>query len=127
MSTDYHILFLDVGTGQVINAGISSQIIENIFFKNSPLHDGAMIITGKKIKAAGCIMPVTKKQITSRVGLRHRAAIGISEVSDCIAIVVSEETGKISYSIRGEMKYRISAQRLQSMLIEELGLDQSSK
>ena len=112
-----------VSTGQVIDAGISSQIIENIFFKNSPLHDGAMIITGKKIKAAGCIMPVTKKQITARAGLRHRAAIGISEVSDCIAIIVSEETGKISYSIKGEMKYHISAQRLQTMLIEELGLD----
>ncbi len=116
-----------VSTGQIIDASISSQIIENIFFKNSPLHDGAMIITGKKIKAAGCIMPVTKKQITARAGLRHRAAIGISEVSDCIAIIVSEETGKISYSIKGEMKYRVSAQRLQSMLIEELGLDQESK
>ena len=112
-----------ISTGQIIDAGISSQIIENIFFKNSPLHDGAMIITGNKIKAAGCIMPVTKQQITARAGLRHRAAIGISEVSDCIAIVVSEETGKISYSIKGEMKFRISPQRLQSMLIEELGFD----
>ncbi len=116
-----------VSTGQIIDASISSQIIENIFFKNSPLHDGAMIITGKKIKAAGCIMPVTKKHITTRAGLRHRAAIGISEVSDCIAIIVSEETGKISYSIKGEMKYRISAQRLQSMLIEELGMDDEPK
>ncbi len=116
-----------INTGQVIDAGISSQMIENIFFKNSPLHDGAMIITGNKIKAAGCIMPVTKKQITARAGLRHRAAIGISEVSDCIAIVVSEETGKISYSIKGEMKYRISPQRLQLMLIEEMGLDEEPK
>jgi uncharacterized protein (TIGR00159 family) len=112
-----------ISTGQVIDANISTQLIENIFFKNSPLHDGAMIINGNKIKAAGCIMPVTKKQITARAGLRHRAAIGISEVSDCIAIIVSEETGKISYSIKGDMKYRISPQRLQLMLIEELGLD----
>lgn len=116
-----------VNTGQVINASISTHIIENIFFKNSPLHDGAMIITGNKIRAAGCIIPVTKKQITARVGLRHRAAIGISEVSDCIAIIVSEETGKISYSIKGEMKYRISIQRLQLMLIEELGLESETK
>lgn len=115
-----------VNTGQVIDAGISTHLIENIFFKNSPLHDGAMIITGNKIKAAGCIMPVTKKQITARTGLRHRAAIGISEVSDCIAVIVSEETGKISYSIKGEMKYRVSPQRLQSMLIEELGLDEEA-
>ena len=86
-----------------------------------------MIITGNKIRAAGCILPVTKKQITARTGLRHRAAIGISEVSDCIAIVVSEETGKISYSIKGQIKYRISPQRLQSMLSEELGLDVETK
>ena len=113
-----------ISTGQIIDASISSQLIENIFFKNSPLHDGAMIINSNKIVAAGCIMPVTKKQITARAGLRHRAAIGISEVSDCIAIIVSEETGKISYSIKGEMKYRISPQRLQLMLIEELRLEE---
>lgn len=112
-----------VNTGQIIDANISSQIIENIFFKNSPLHDGAMIITNNKIRAAGCIMPVTKQQITTRAGLRHRAAIGISEVSDCIAIIVSEETGKLSYSIKGEMKFRISPQRLQQMLLEELRLE----
>ena len=116
-----------VATGQVINASISPQMIENIFFKNSPLHDGAMIITGNQIKAAGCIMPVTKQTVSARAGLRHRAAIGISEVSDCIAIVVSEETGKISYSIKGEMKFRISPQRLQHMLVEELGMDEEEK
>ncbi len=115
-----------VATGQVIDAVISTPLIENIFFKNSPLHDGAMIINNNKIVAAGCIMPLTKKQITTRAGLRHRAAIGISEVSDCIAIVVSEETGRISYSIKGDMKYRISPQRLQIMLDEELGLDDKS-
>ena len=116
-----------VETGQILNARLSSQIIENIFFKNSPLHDGAMIITKNQIRAAGCIMPVTKQQITARAGLRHRAAIGISEVSDCISIIVSEETGKISYSIRGEMKFRVSPQRLQAMLVEELGLEQETK
>jgi len=86
-----------------------------------------MIITKNRIKAAGCIMPVTKKQISAKSGLRHRAAIGISEVSDCIAIIVSEETGKISYSIKGEMKFRVSPQRLQSVLIEELGITGDDK
>lgn len=114
-----------VKTGTMVDASINSQLIENIFFKNSPLHDGAMIVTKNKIRAAGCILPVTKQQITARAGLRHRAAIGITEVSDSIAIVVSEETGKISYSIKGEMKFRVSPQRLQSMLIEELGMGES--
>ncbi len=116
-----------VDTGSPIDSTISSHVIENIFFKNSPLHDGAMIITKNRIKAAGCIMPVTKKQISAKSGLRHRAAIGISEVSDCIAIIVSEETGKISYSIKGEMKFRVSPQRLQSVLIEELGITGDDK
>ncbi len=115
-----------VETGQKINASISSHLIENIFFKNSPLHDGAMIITKNKIVAAGCIMPVTKKKITARIGLRHRAALGISEVSDSISIIVSEETGKIAYSVKGEMKFSVSAQRLQTMLIEELGMEPES-
>ena len=112
-----------VKTGQVIDSSLSSSLIENIFFKNSPLHDGAMIISGQKIKAAGCILPVTKKQVNRHVGLRHRAAIGISEVSDCIAIVVSEETGKISYALHGDLTYHVSPQVLQEMLIEELGLE----
>jgi len=112
-----------IRTGQEINSSLSSSLIENIFFKNSPLHDGAMIITGQQIKAAGCIMPVSKKQVNRHVGLRHRAALGISEVSDCIAVVVSEETGHISYAIHGEMTYHVSAQDLQSMLVDELGLD----
>ncbi len=116
-----------VETGSELDASINNQLIENIFFKNSPLHDGAMIITRNKIRAAGCILPVTKQQISARAGLRHRAAIGISEVSDCIAIVVSEETGKLSYSIGGEMKFRVSIQRLQSMLITELGMLDNQK
>jgi len=112
-----------VKTGQVIDSNVSSSLIENIFFKNSPLHDGGMIISGQKIKAAGCILPVSKKQINRHVGLRHRAAIGISEVSDAIAIVVSEETGKISYALHGDLTYHVSPQDLQEMLIEELGLE----
>jgi uncharacterized protein (TIGR00159 family) len=112
-----------VQTGTLIDGIISSLLIENIFFKNSPLHDGAMIITKNRIKAAACIMPVTKKRIKSTAGLRHRAAVGITEISDAIAIVVSEETGNISYSIKGEIKYNIPTARLQSLLITDLGLD----
>jgi len=84
-------------TGVTINAEISKPLIENIFFKNSPLHDGAMIITNNKIVAARCILPVTNNtDLPGHYGLRHRAAIGISENNDCIVLVVSEETGAIS-------------------------------
>ena len=85
-----------VNTGQLVDADLSVALIENIFFVNSPLHDGAMIITNNKIKAASCILPVTKKKIRASIGLRHRAAVGITEVSDAIAVIVSEENGKIS-------------------------------
>ena len=91
-----------VATGQLVDSAISTQLIENIFFKNSPLHDGAMIITNNRIKAAGTIMPVTKQKFRASIGLRHRAAVGVTEVSDAIALIVSEENGKISYSIKGE-------------------------
>jgi uncharacterized protein (TIGR00159 family) len=112
-------------TGTIVDALISSPLIENIFFKNSPLHDGAMIITKNRIKAAACIMPVTKKRVKSSAGLRHRAAIGITEVSDAIAVIISEETGNISYSIKGEIRYNISSSRLQNLLVADLGLDKN--
>ena len=86
-----------VMTGVTIDAEISKPLIENIFFKNSPLHDGAMIITNNKITAARCILPVTNNtDLPGHYGLRHRAAIGVSENNDCIVLVVSEETGAIS-------------------------------
>ena len=86
-----------VMTGVTIDAEISKPLIENIFFKNSPLHDGAMIITNNKIAAARCILPVTNNtDLPGHYGLRHRAAIGVSENNDCIVLVVSEETGAIS-------------------------------
>lgn len=84
-------------TGVDINADISNALIENIFFKNSPLHDGAMIISNNRIRSARCILPVTNKtDIPGHYGLRHRAAIGITEDNDCFVLVVSEETGTIS-------------------------------
>ncbi len=110
-----------VATGERIDANISQQLIENIFFKNSPLHDGAMIIAAQRIKAAGCILPVSHSlDIPKELGLRHRAALGITHESDSIAIVVSEETGGISVAIRSEFQLRLTAEKLESILTTEL-------
>lgn len=110
-----------VVTGERIDATISQQLIENIFFKNSPLHDGAMIISNKRIKAAGCILPVSHNlDIPKELGLRHRAALGISQESDCVAIVVSEETGGITVAIKSEFQIRLSAEKLESILTKEM-------
>lgn len=108
-------------TGDYIDARINQRLIENIFFKNSPLHDGAMVISKKRIRAAGCILPVSHNQdIPKELGLRHRAAMGISQDSDAIAIVVSEETGRISVAIKGEFQLRLSAEQLESVLTKEM-------
>ena len=110
-----------VDTGERIDAKLSQRLIENIFFKNSPLHDGAMVISNKRIKAAGCILPVSHDQdIPKELGLRHRAAMGISQGSDAIAIVVSEETGRISVADKGEFHLRLSAEDLESLLAREM-------
>jgi len=110
-----------VATGERIEAIISQQLIENIFFKNSPLHDGAMIISKRRIKAAGCILPVSHNlDIPKELGLRHRAALGISQESDCVAIVVSEETGGITVAIKSNLQIRLTAEKLESILTKEL-------
>ena len=110
-----------VETGDIIDANINQRLIESIFFKNSPLHDGAMIISKKRIRAAGCILPVSHSiDIPKELGLRHRAAMGISQDSDAIAIVVSEETGRISVAIKGQFHLRLSAEQLESILTREL-------
>lgn len=110
-----------VETGDIIDANINQRLIENIFFKNSPLHDGAMVISKKRISAAGCILPVSHSiDIPKELGLRHRAAMGISQDSDAIAIVVSEETGRISVAIKGQFHLRLSAEQLESILTREL-------
>ena len=111
-----------VETGDTIDANINQRLIENIFFKNSPLHDGAMIISNHRIKAAGCILPVSHDlNIPRELGLRHRAAMGMSQASDALCIVVSEETGRISAAINGQFRLRLSAENLESLLNEELG------
>lgn len=110
-----------VDTGDVIDARINQRLIENIFFKNSPLHDGAMVISHKRVKAAGCILPVSHSlNIPRELGLRHRAALGISQDSDAIAVVVSEETGHIAVAIHGELRRKLSAEQLESVLAHEM-------
>lgn len=109
-----------VRTGEMINADVNQRLIENIFFKNSPLHDGAMVISKKRIKAAGCILPVSHNlDIPKELGLRHRAAMGISQESDALAIIVSEETGSISVALRGQFYLRLSGEELESLLTKD--------
>ena len=111
-----------VSTGDRIDANINQRLIENIFFKNSPLHDGAMTISEHRVKAAGCILPVSHDQhIPKELGLRHRSAMGVSQESDALAIVVSEETGGISVAIHGEFRLRLSAEELESILTKTIG------
>ena len=106
-----------VRTGEIIDANINQRLIENIFFKNSPLHDGAMVISKQRIKAAGCILPVSHNlDIPKELGLRHRAAMGISQVSDAHAVIVSEETGGISVAYKGQFFLRLTAEELERIL-----------
>lgn len=108
-----------ISTGEKIEARISSQLLENIFYKNSPLHDGAVIINHNKIVAARCILPVSANpHIPVSLGLRHRSAVGITEQTDAIAIVVSEQTGAISYINAGQIQRNISPERLNELLME---------
>jgi uncharacterized protein (TIGR00159 family) len=104
-------------TGDIIDARVNTRLIENIFFKNSPLHDGAMIIAHDRIKSAGCILPVSHDtNIPRSMGLRHRSALGISQATDAAAIVVSEETGMISLAINGKIATRLSSADLEKRL-----------
>lgn len=104
-------------TGDVIDANINTRLIENIFFKNSPLHDGAMIIANGRITSVGCILPVSHDMnIPKNLGLRHRAALGMSQVTDAVCVIVSEETGNISVAKDGEFSIKVSALDLEHIL-----------
>lgn len=106
-----------VKTGETINANISQRLIEAVFFKNAPLHDGAMVIQNGRITAAQCILPVSHNlNISKKLGLRHRSAIGITESYDAIAVVVSEETGMISAAIGGKLMCNLDARKLEEIL-----------
>lgn len=107
-----------MNTGDLINANINQRLIENIFFKNSPLHDGAMIISNERIAAAACILPVSDDlDIPKDFGLRHRAASGISKETDALAIVVSEETGHITAAFNSKFRTRLTPESLEKILM----------
>jgi len=102
---------------EIIEGKISKRLLESIFQKNSPLHDGAVVIADNKIKSASCILPLTEKQdLPAQFGLRHRAGIGVTESNDATAIIVSEETGEISYAKQGRVKMNISFAELEKLL-----------
>ncbi|MFM9055372.1 MAG: diadenylate cyclase CdaA [Bacteroidota bacterium] len=106
-------------TGDLMEAEVSKRLLESIFFKNSPLHDGAVIIRNNRIKAARCVLPVTDNtELPAHYGMRHRAALGITEQSDAVSIIVSEETGSISLAEEGKMHYNISPEELERLLSE---------
>lgn len=108
-------------TGDVMDAEASKRLIESIFFKNSPLHDGAVIIEGNKIKAARCVLPVTENtDLPANYGMRHRAALGITEQTDAISVIVSEETGQISMAVEGKIFNNLTPEELERMLQKEL-------
>jgi len=110
-----------VDGGETIDADINQRLIENIFFKNSPLHDGAMVISQKRIKRAGCLLPVSHDtNIPKDLGLRHRAAMAVSQESDALAIIVSEETGNISCAMQGKFRLAISGDELEGLLTGEI-------
>ena len=110
-----------VEKSKTLYADISAELLISIFFPRNPLHDGGVIIQGNRITSAGAIFPISlTRKITKKLGTRHRAAVGISEESDCISIVVSEETGKISIAINGILNYNLSLDDARMILIEEL-------
>ncbi len=115
-------------TGTLIEARVSEQLIRNIFFPRAALHDGAMIIRDNQIKAVGCVLPLSNSPyLHADLGTRHRAAVGISEVSDAIAVVVSEETGAISVAVGGMLKRHLAPQTLDRLLRNELCNDSVEK
>ena len=108
--------------GERIDALISASLIKNIFFKNSPLHDGAMVIADDRIAAARCVLPSTEREVPMECGMRHRAALGASEITDALVIVVSEERGTISIARKGHISRDISPAHLQVLLRKGLSV-----
>ena len=116
------ILLSDImSTGTIINADATAELIKNIFFNKAPLHDGALVIRNGRLAAAGCVLPLTKSNNLSKdLGMRHRAGIGLSEQSDAVVVIVSEETGSVSVAIEGMLKRHLSAATLDKILRAEL-------
>jgi diadenylate cyclase len=114
-----------IQTGTMIDSLVNSKVIENIFFKNSPLHDGAVIIQENRVVAARCVLPVTDKEnFPAHYGMRHRAAVGVTEVTDALAISVSEQTGAVSLTVNGEINANLNKEKLEYLL--EKNLQQNS-
>ncbi len=110
-----------INTGTTLDSNISAELIINIFTPNTPLHDGALIIRDNKLKSAACFLPLTDNpNLSKELGTRHRAALGITEVSDCISVVVSEETGKISYALNGGLSRNLTPDTLRKALNKNL-------
>lgn len=106
-----------INSGEPIDSGLTDRMLENIFFKNSPLHDGAVIIKNNRIVAARCVLPVTEKEnFPAHFGMRHRAAVGITETTDAIAIAVSEQTGAVSLTIAGEINANLTKEKLRFLI-----------
>lgn len=110
-----------INTGTGIDGEISRQLLINIFIPNTPLHDGAVVIRESKVKAAACFLPLTEsKDLSKDLGTRHRAAIGVSEISDCISLIVSEETGDVSIAKSGKLYRNVSKERMTNILKNNL-------
>ncbi|WP_278682526.1 diadenylate cyclase CdaA [Paraclostridium bifermentans] len=110
-----------INTGTIIDAEISRQLLINIFIPNTPLHDGAVVIRDGKVKAAACFLPLTEsKDLSKDLGTRHRAAIGVSEISDCLSLIVSEETGAVSIAKSGKLYRNMTKERLTNILRSNL-------
>lgn len=117
-----------MSTGTIINADTNAELIKNIFFNKAPLHDGALILRSGRIAAAGCVLPLTKSTNLSKdLGMRHRAGIGLSEQSDAVVIIVSEETGAISVAIDGMLKRHLNSATLERLLRAELIVEEKDK
>lgn len=102
-------------------ADLSSELLISIFWKNNPLHDGGVILQGNKVTCAGSVFPTsTNQNISKRLGTRHRAALGISEISDCISVIVSEETGRVSIAMQSELNYNLTLEDVKIMLLDAL-------
>ncbi len=110
-----------VNTGESVDSALTDKMLENIFYKNSPMHDGAVIIKDNRIVAARCVLPVTEKEnFPSNFGMRHRAAVGITETTDAIAITVSEQTGAVSLTVNGEINSNLTKEKLRYLIEKNL-------
>ena len=114
--------------GTIIDAKVSEELLSNIFFPKAALHDGALIIQGERAAAAACVLPLTENsRLSSDLGTRHRAGIGMSEATDAVVVIVSEETGIISVAVGGHLKRHLEPETLHKLLTQELGLQEETQ